>query len=141
MQTGCGVDSRRQRRQTGSSHTGYPGLKRSRGFIISLVSLVCAAAIPLFSVACGSGSTALLTPSPTSDLRCGLTLTPGSMTMEAGGGPGNLTITTARECSWTVSASAAWITFSSPLEGQGPAELAFVVAQNRSTDPRTLELA
>jgi hypothetical protein len=90
--------------------------------------------------ACGSGSTALLTPVGPTDVRCGVTIVPIPSTINAAGGTGALKIDTARECRWSVSGSAGWFTFKSAVEGQGPAEVPFAVASNQSTEPRRIEL-
>lgn len=94
----------------------------------------------LLASACGSGSTSLLAPVGPTDVRCGITLVPTPSTINAAGGTGALKIDTARECRWSVSGSAGWFTFKSPVEGQGPADVPFAVESNRSTEPRRIEL-
>ena len=108
-------------------------IMRAAGFLSSV--LVCVA----LSAACGSGSTALLTPVTPTDTRCTVTLTMSGATIESAGGKGTLSITTARECQWTVAPSAPWVRFSA-TEGQGPGEVSYTIEPNRSTEPRRLEL-
>lgn len=110
-------------------------IMRAAGFLFPV--LVCAA----FSVACGSGSTTLLTPVTPTDTRCAVTLAASGSTIESGGGTGTLSITTARECKWTVAPTAPWVRFSSATEGQGPGEVSYAIEPNRSTEPRRVELA
>lgn len=101
---------------------------------LTLLLAVCASG-------CGSGSTTLLTPTPPLALRCAVGLRVSSATVGSGGGTGILTIDTARECQWTVSADATWLTFSSGASGQGPSELSYSIPPNRSTSPRSVALS
>jgi len=109
-------------------------ITRAAGFLSSV--LVCVA----LSTACGSGSTTLLTPVTPTDTRCAVTLAVSGSTIESAGGTGTLSITTARECRWTVAPSAPWVRFSSATDGQGTGEVSYAIEPNRSTEPRRLEL-
>jgi hypothetical protein len=81
----------------------------------------------LFAGSCGSSSsTSLLGPSAK---KCGLTVKSTTPAIPAGGGTGNLTVETERECTWSARADAAWITLSGG-DGQGPATLDYSVAPN-----------
>lgn len=111
---------------------------RARHLVSFVVFVVGVCGAP-FLVACGSGSTAL-NPVASTDARCGVTAVVSNSSIDAAGGTGTLRINTARECRWSVSTGAAWITFNSELEGQGPAELSFAIDPNRSTEARRLEL-
>src|SRR5215212_3266368 len=113
------------------------GMRTSQ--LVSLFVVGVAMCGASFSAGCGSGSTSV-NPLAPSDARCGVTAAVSNSSIEATGGTGTLRITTARECRWTVSTGAAWIRFTSAVEGQGPAELSFDVDPNRSTDVRRLEV-
>jgi len=86
---------------------------------------------------CGSGSTTLTAPSVQ---RCALTISPGTLTLDAAGGSGAVTVTTSRECQWTASASAPWIRLGT-TSGQGPGTISYDVDPNRSTTPRNTVVA
>jgi hypothetical protein len=58
-------------------------------------------------------------------------------TAPADGGTGTLTITAERDCPWTASASAPWITVTSDSGGQGAGTLTFRVAPNVAPSRRT----
>ena len=79
-----------------------------------------------------------LAPTGPSPERCAVTLKVGTSSITSAGGSGTISVTTARECAWTVKAEADWLTFSAPTTGQGPADLAFSVPPNRSTSPRSV---
>src|SRR4051812_7408289 len=80
------------------------------------------------SSACGSTSTSTaVSPSPA---RCGVAATPTPAAFPASGGNGNLAVASARECSWSVSSSVAWITLASPVDGQGAGTVRYTVAAN-----------
>jgi len=89
---------------------------------------------------CGaSSSTTVLSPSPLSG-RCGLTLDVSTSSIGAAGGTGTVRIQTNRECSWSLPPQPSWVKLSQPQSTQGPAEISFVVAENRSTSLRSWEL-
>lgn len=46
------------------------------------------------------------------------------------GGTGTITVATNRDCTWQAQSSADWLFFTSPVNGQGDATLAFSVAPN-----------
>ena len=88
---------------------------------------------------CGSSSTTVLSPSPPAG-RCGLTLEVSSSSIGAAGGAGVVRIQTNRECTWAIPPQPSWVKLSQPATTQGPAEIAFVVDENRSTSLRTWEV-
>ena len=49
-------------------------------------------------------------------------------------------IQTNRECAWSVPPRPSWVKLSQPTATQGPAEIAFVVEENRSTSLRLWEV-
>src|SRR5688572_32279704 len=88
---------------------------------------------------CGSNSTTLLTPSPLAG-RCGVTLNVSSPSIGAAGGSGIVRVQTDRECAWTIPQQPSWVRINQSLAMQGPAEIPFVVEENRSTTARSWEV-
>ncbi len=91
-----------------------------------------AAAVTLFVNACGSTSTDIVGPSdlgPT-DTRCTISVPDSLPDVAAEGGTGSLTVTTARECAWSVTSEVAWITITAGASGQGNGQVNFAVAAN-----------
>lgn len=101
-----------------------------RHFHLTLI-LVLAAVV----AACGSSSTTVVSPSGSSD-RCAVTVAASATTIGATGGSGSVTVTTARECQWTATADAAWLTIPSGASGQGPNTIAYVAAANATSTTR-----
>ena len=88
----------------------------------------------LTSIACGSTSTSTdVAPSP---VRCEAAATPNPSAFPAGGGNGNLVVSSARECSWSASSQAAWITLGAPTNGQGDGSVRYTVAPNPAASAR-----
>ena len=56
------------------------------------------------------------------------------------GGSGSISIQTARECSWSVSASSSWVSLGGAASGQGEAVVPYTVAANPAPLPRTASL-
>lgn len=93
----------------------------------SILAHLTVLAIALAVAGCGN-STSVNVAGPTTD-RCGVTIgAPGSPVPSAGGN-GTLTVTTARECTWSARAESSWISLSEP-GGQGPATLTYSVTAN-----------
>jgi hypothetical protein len=104
----------------------------SVGTARDLVTSAAALCLLVFAGSCGNSSSTRLT-APSAQ-KCGVTVTSSPPAMPASGGEGNLTVDTARECSWSARAEAQWITLSG-AQGQGPATLEYSVAAN----PRAAE--
>ena len=104
------------------------------------LSLSFAAIIVLGSAACGSSSsTTLLSPTPLGG-RCAIALDVSTSSVGSAGGSGTVRIQTNRECAWSLPTQPSWVKLSQPQSTQGPAELSFVVEENRSTSLRSWEL-
>jgi len=73
--------------------------------------------------------------------RCAVTVQAPSATIASGGGTAAITVDTARECQWTATAEASWLTLVSGNSGQGAGSLQFSAAPNRTTAPRTGSIA
>jgi hypothetical protein len=91
------------------------------------------------SVACSSSQTAVT--APTSDVRCAITANSSTGSFTAGGGSGTLTVSTARDCTWTVTTDSSWVTISGSRNGQGQASLPFTVAPNPVPSARSGAIA
>jgi len=96
----------------------------------TLVALSLAVAV----AACGSSSTTSTAPATVP--RCGVTLAATDLTVPASGGTGRIAITTARECAWTASSNAAWLTVSGPASGQGDGAIEYAVSTNTDATTR-----
>ena len=69
---------------------------------------------------------------------CTFSVSPSSVDAPASGVSGSITLTaSAPTCDWTASASPSWITLTSPMAGTGSATVAYSVAENTATTPRT----
>jgi hypothetical protein len=67
---------------------------------------------------------------PTSDVRCQINVNNSSGSFSANGGSGTITVSTARDCTWTVSTDAGWVSISGAREGQGDGSVGYTVAPN-----------
>src|SRR5687768_496126 len=88
------------------------------------------------AAACGTSGTTSLTPTAPSVQRCLVTMTLSNSTLSSAGGTGTISVVTARECQWTLTAQSDWVKFGSATNGQGPADVPFTVHPNRSTSAR-----
>jgi hypothetical protein len=86
------------------------------------------------SVACGSTSSSTnVAPSP---VRCAVAATPTPSTFPATGGSGTLVVSSERECSWSASSPASWISLLPPTAGQGDGKVRYTVAPNLAASSR-----
>ena len=95
-----------------------------------LAALAVAGAV---AAACTTTSTSVTAPS--SD-KCQISATPAPGAFTAAGGSGTLSVTAARDCSWSVAANVAWVSVGGDRSGQGNATIAFTVAANPTPAPR-----
>jgi hypothetical protein len=102
--------------------------RSSRYLLATALALLAAA-----SAGCG-GTTTSTVVGPTGD-RCAIAVSNDTPEVPAGGGNGALTVNSARECSWSASAEASWITLRSTT-GQGPATVEYSVLPNPDGKPR-----
>jgi hypothetical protein len=93
-----------------------------------LVSGLAAAAV-VISHACTSTQTSVA-PTPEADARCSVAVTSSASSFTASGGDASLTITTARDCTWSIATEVQWVTFAAQRSGQGEATVPFRVAAN-----------
>ncbi len=83
-------------------------------------------AFALGGAACGSTSTSVTGPT---GAKCDVAVTNNTPQLPASGGNGTITVTTARDCTWTVSSEASWIAVAA-TSGQGSDTVNYVVQAN-----------
>lgn len=77
-------------------------------------------------------------PTPTPPTPCTFSVSPTSAPFPADGAPGSVTVTaSASTCAWTAAPGAPWITITGAAGGTGSGQLAFTVAANPATMPRS----
>src|SRR4051812_25532606 len=102
------------------------------------MSAVAVAAGALVSLAaCSSTQTSL--NAPTAD-KCQVSASSSPSAFAAAGGQGSLAITTARDCTWSISTEAGWLSLSGDRSGQGDASIPYAVAPNPVPSPRSATL-
>ena len=108
---------------------------------VCTVSAAAAAAVivitPLISCTATQTSTGV---TPTSTQKCQFRVSSSSSSYSDGGGTGTLTIDTTRDCSWSVSSSADWISVATP-SGQGGASVSYTVSASTVPQVRVGNLA
>ena len=108
--------------------------------VLPAVSIRRALAVPCSGIAlllftsCGSSSVTTTAPAPA---RCAVQAQAASSSFPVAGGSGSLTITTNRECAWSVRSQAPWLTTTGPASGQGDGEVKFSVTANPDPSERT----
>jgi hypothetical protein len=78
------------------------------------------------ALACDSATISVTGPSGE---KCEISVTNNSPELPASGGDGSLTIATSRDCTWSASADAAWVSLAA-TSGQGPATVNYSVLPN-----------
>jgi hypothetical protein len=89
--------------------------------------------LPLLA-ACGASSSTSVTAPTTS--RCAVSAQTAQKTIAAAGGTGSVSVDTARECQWSATADAPWLSIMSGGSGQGAGSLTFSAAANASVTMR-----
>jgi hypothetical protein len=67
-------------------------------------------------------------------------MSPSASSYSSEGGSGTVTVTAAANCSWTSISNVAWIAITAGGSGSGNGSVAYSVAQNSATEPRTATL-
>jgi hypothetical protein len=101
------------------------------------------AAAPAFALAClaaGCSSTQTSLNAPTAD-KCQVGVSSAPSAFTATGGQGSLTITTARDCTWSISTEASWVSITGDRGGQGEASVPYAIAPNPAPAPRAATVA
>lgn len=102
---------------------------------VSLHSFWLASLIACTLAAEGCGSSATTSTVAPSGGKCDVSVTNNTQEVPAAGGNGSVTVNTSRDCSWSASAEASWITLSE-TSGQGPATVSYSVQPNPAGTPR-----
>ena len=97
---------------------------RSRSFFPILFALVAGPSLP----ACSSAQTSIA--GPTSDTKCQVVAGSSPASFAAGGGTGTISVSTSRDCTWTIATSTSWVSLGDNRSGQGEASIVFTVAAN-----------
>lgn len=84
--------------------------------------------------ACGSSSTTVVGPSGD---KCSVSVSSSPSSFPPGGGSGTVSVSTTRDCSWSVAITSPWVSLSSPASGRGNASVAFSVASNPAAASRS----
>ena len=92
-----------------------------------LLCVVSGAGVLLASLSCSSTSQTVTAPSAS---KCAIQAQPQPSSFSPAGGSGTLRITTNRECAWSVTSDASWLSLSTPREGQGEGSVPFAIAAN-----------
>ena len=103
--------------------------------VAATIATVCA----ISASACTKTETSITAPSDAPD-RCGLTVTTSPSSFPSPGGQGSLTISTARDCTWSVASNAPWVALGG-AGGQGEATIPYTVAANPVPSPRSAAIA
>ena len=95
--------------------------------------LLLCSLLPLMA-ACSGSSSSTTVVGPTE--RCAVAVSAPPSAIGPAGGTGTISVDTARECQWSASAEATWLTIMSGATGQGTSTVPFSAAPNRSTSTR-----
>jgi hypothetical protein len=88
-----------------------------------------------FAISAACTSSELSTANPSSAPKCQVSVATEPSAFGPSGGSGTVSISTARECTWSVATDAPWVTFS-PGQGQGEAVIDYRVAANPAPSAR-----
>ena len=105
---------------------------------IRLLGAAPAVALACLSAGCNSTQTSL--NAPTAE-KCQVSVSSAPAAFPAAGGAGSLAITTARDCTWSISTDAGWVSIAGDRGGQGEASVPYTVAPNTVPSPRSAVLA
>ena len=103
------------------------------------VAAAIATACAVSASACTKTETSITAPSDAAD-RCDATVTSSPSSFPSPGGKGSLTISTARDCTWSVASNASWVVLGG-ASGQGDGTIPYTVAANPVPSPRSAAIA
>jgi hypothetical protein len=116
--------------------SGQPYQRLSTSLTAGRAAIVCLIAIAAAAASTCGGETAVETLVGPDGVRCQTTLGGPSAPVPPGGGAVNVTITAARDCTWTATSDASWMQLNA-TSGQGNATLGVTVARNDVPTART----
>ena len=109
-----------------------------RGIPLPRLAHLIALALAIFAAGCGESTVAeIIGPGPATRCQTALTGVPSSLQSSAA--RFTATISTNRECQWTIESEASWVQVA-PNSGQGEASVAVVVAENPAAINRSAAL-
>ena len=108
--------------------------------VCTVIAAAAAAAIVSTSLISCTATQTSTDVTPTSTQKCQFRVSSSSSSFSDGGGTGTLTIDTTRDCSWSVSSSADWVSVATP-SGQGGASVSYTVSASTVPQVRTANLA
>ncbi len=100
----------------------------------SIFALVVVSACGLSG--CTSTSTSTSVTAPSTD-KCQVGISSSASSFAATGGTGAITVSTNRDCTWSASTNASWVTIDGSRGGQGDGIVSFSVEANPSPTPRS----
>ena len=77
-----------------------------------------------------SSSTETSLVGPTTDSKCQINASSSPVSFTAAGGTGTVTISTSRDCTWSIATSTSWVSLNGDRSGQGEASIGYSVAPN-----------
>src|SRR5690242_17928940 len=89
--------------------------------------------VALLAPACGSSSVNVVGPTTA---KCQVSVSNSMASAPATGGSGTVSVDATRDCTWTASANAAWISITSAASGQGAGAVSYRVAPNQDPSAR-----
>lgn len=89
---------------------------------------------------CTSAQTST-TPTAPSEQKCQVSAGGSPTSFAASGGSGTLTIGASRDCTWSLSVGAGWVSISGATSGQGDATMGYTVAANPQPSPRSANVS
>jgi hypothetical protein len=99
-----------------------------------------AAILSIGAIACGGGTSVTQIGGGPDPVRCATEVAPATASVPADGGRVTITISAARECTWTAAADAPWLELSA-ASGQGAGTLAAAATANPFPSSRTAAVA
>jgi hypothetical protein len=88
-------------------------------------------------VLAGCGSSGNTFTTPTALTKCAVAFDPSASTIPAAGGTGAVAVNTERECQWTATADAGWLSITTGGSGQGSGTIRFAASANADPVART----
>jgi Domain of unknown function (DUF5666)/Putative binding domain, N-terminal/Viral BACON domain len=97
---------------------------RPRPFFAAVLAILTGSSLS----ACSSAQTSVA--GPTSDGKCQVAAGSSPASFGANGGSGTISISTSRDCTWSIATSTSWVSLNGDRSGQGEASVGFSVAAN-----------
>ena len=103
----------------------------SRSTFFNVIAALTAATVFSLTVACGSSATtSVAAPSPAASGRCETAASSSPASFDSAGGVGTVSIIVERDCTWSASSQASWISLTTSASGQGEGRVTYRVAAN-----------